>query len=451
MEQFKKALDALQRESRELITAVQEAMIQALLRDDIAPAHIALVLAQRFSAERIAFSFPVICFLDAILKEAKSLCVDPKRTAFFITIGQEFLTKLAPSLFINFHASPQVSPMLRDRVLRVLKRWSQAELLNEKHIFCLTRAVELGMPLSHSSSVKGTDIVADVNAVSVSKATMGPSGLVKGDLGVASDQIISNRDHTAMREVFTRAQAQSFRSILHQCVLIMEQLPSRYAQPYVELIRNENFHQLTAAALAFSKNLLEQLKRDLRFAKGSQEPIGSNTGDLSSSTAALGMSSVADASCIGARNTLSQLLYSMSLPSADEEQDDGHGLMSITSTSVSRYKSPFLTDTFQQHSLVERTGFGDFRRRHHGDGALAAFRTEYYPRKEATVRRPFRIPSALQTGGGAVRCWFLSPSQWVNEKDVANLATFRGTGENTSKPSETTSTLGVIRKRERSE
>ncbi|CCW71800.1 unnamed protein product [Phytomonas sp. Hart1] len=450
MERFQKVLDALQRESRELITAAQDAMMQTLLHDDVEPARIALILAQRFTEERIASSFPVVCLLDAMLKESKNPGKDPKRRAFFIAISQEFF-KLAPSLFLHFRTSPQASSVLRDKVLRVLKRWAQAQLLSAGQVGPLTRAVELGAPLSQDSGVKNEGTAADVKATHTGKANLDSSRITNSDPVNASDQRISNSDEAGMRKVLTHVQAQSFRSVLHQCVAIIEQLPLKDAQPYVELIRSENFHHPTMAALAFSKDLLAQLQRGSCLAKDHQGTVGTMVGAPSSSTAAPGKSAASDAARQDARTALSQLLHAMPSSTVREGAEDGLGPMSSTSTMVTRYRSPLLMDIFQQCSHAERTGFGEFRRRQQSSRALAASKMANYPRKEVSTCRPFRIPSALQAGGGAIQCWFPSPSQWVNEKDVANILTFYGRDSNLPKLDETTSIGGVPRKRERSE
>lgn len=406
MDHFQQRLDALQKDSKELILQGQQSIVDAVKDHQVPSQRVALALAQRFTPERIAGAFPVLCLLDALLntqqKDAGSVVA-----AVLTTVTQEFW-RVAPSLFEGFVRVYETQPQLKDKVLRMMRRWRQRKLLEDAVAGALLDAAEYGPRSTASTSA-------------VEAASTDPAG-----------------GGQAEEHFFSRSQAHSFGSILRQCTALLEQLPAERAQLYMNTIQEEQMTRPNHTSLRFFQGLLTELRRERtasQLVDGEEENLLATAEETPTDNS-------------DARAALGRLLDRLSAADVKAARSGATavGALSETSaTAVVRYNSPFFSDIFQRQSLVQRSGFGEFHKRRVTSSGDADW---YYPRREVVIARPFRIPAGRQVNGGAVRLWFPSPQAWVAAKDTANLALFAGRRD-TQLDRETTNVFSVARKRER--
>lgn len=423
MEAFQTKLDALQKESKDLITQAMQGLTTAALTGAVPPTRLAMTLAQRFTADRMTTSFPALCLVDAmVLRAAAPPTPGDRETAVMKAVLAEFWT-VAPTLFTAYATQPAV----KDKSMRVVRRWKQRKALPDPLVDELLSAMETG-PKVATAEPSGTD----------------PAARRGGDLQ-------GPRAQPANPDEFTTAQLQAFRSTLQSCTTMLEKMPPERSRLYTEAIRAERFTGPSKAAFAFLQALQAELRREL-MVDGSG---GGTRGEAASKPATSATEEDPERSA-DARAALGRLLDTLSHGSSggggsggagDGSSDGGAGVAGGGASHALRYTSPLFSDIYQRQSLTQRAGFGQLHKRKAMAGTAAQY---YYPRREATAARPFRVPAAKQLHGGAVRRWFPSPQQWVSEKDMANLALFEGRGDSQAER-ETSSLFSVARKRERAE
>lgn len=244
MDSFQAALDGLVKESKEQITQVQDAAASAVLAAHVVPHRLAVVIAQRFTRERVDTAFPVLCLLDAILVRtqaaAKAQATFPADHALAAVLG-EFWPMAETAFESIYDYGTTQPPAWREKCLRTVKRWKQRKLLKEEVVDRLVRAMEHGrveqkdsMSADHSVDNSNNNNINSSNpqgtpspTASANDATTGgdkspaPSG-TSADAFTASTARARPSAPAAAAVAFTAAQAQSFSATLQACMSARE-------------------------------------------------------------------------------------------------------------------------------------------------------------------------------------------------------------------------------------
>lgn len=461
MDAFQTALDELQRESREQITQVQEAASTAVLRAHVVPHRIAVAMAQRFTPDRIQTSFPVLCLLDATLvRTAAAAAASPTPgeadQALAAVLG-EFWTLDPATAFAAVHEYGVRQPAWGEKCLRLVRRWKQRKLLPEPLMTTLVTAMEKGATAATAAAAPGaapgtSQEAAVATSLPPSAAPAASSASVNnatrpaaGASSPSSSRVLAGAPPPA----FTAAQVRAFQATLQACMSALESLPAQRAALYVELVRSQHFRGPSRMASTFFEDLLKELRREVTM-------VSSTANNASASAASAGAGAAAkdgaDAASSGhAREALGKLLDQLHTSAADGGPGGsgaggtggaggasgaaGPGAQHSAATVVVRYVSPIFSDIYAKQPLGQRgAGFGTLLRRAGqvagggGGGASSAFYATYYPKPEANVLRPFRIPPARQMHGGAVRLPLPRPQEWVAAQDMAELTQYMSRG-----------------------
>lgn len=404
MEAFQQSLNTLRKESNELITQCQSAMVAAVERGNITPSRIAITLAQRFTEERIATSFPVLSLIDCMLSHLAKTppsAGQPTSVALAAVLGEFW--KLAPGLFVFYATVPDAG--LKDKTLKRLRRWKQRNLLTEPTVGKLIAAVEEG------PGKGGDDEGEEAREEGEGKADEAEEGA-----GRKQPQQHSERGR------FTHAQARAFAAVLRRCTSMLEQLPTARSRPYLELIEREHFTHPTAAAFAFFQDLLWELQQRERHGGSASSPSAAGKGGDEREG---GGGAEREGGAGSNRAALSRLLDKLSANSGDDAGRDAGGAPG--GSAVIKYTSPLFSDVHLRQSLAQRPGFAVLAKRRLPSvvgGGGSAGGDMYYPKREAKTQRPFRVPLSITQEGPAVRTWFPTPQVWLSIEDSADAPTF---------------------------
>ncbi|KEG06894.1 hypothetical protein DQ04_11741000, partial [Trypanosoma grayi] len=294
MDTFQARLDALQKQSKEQITAVMAAL-QDACSEGTQPVRIAVAIGNRLTGSQVAASFPVICLIDAMTTKQED--------AHIAAVLEEFW-RIAPPLFLNYATTDEA---LREKVMRALKRWGG------KKVF------------SPSISEK---LLAAMSGKEVKEVTV--------EANEADNARRASNETKGSKIDFTRSEVSGFCSILQTCMKMIQQLPPHRASMYLEVARKEKLLQTPSrSALLFFKGLHAELTRESALynsnvVKSEHQAFPA----LSSGTetkAALG-------------NLLDRLAKELASPAAPASSNTDH------SFHVVRYVSPLQSDICQRLS-----------------------------------------------------------------------------------------------------
>jgi hypothetical protein len=456
MEAFQAALDGLVKESKEQITHVQEAAASAVLQAHVVPHRIAVAIAQRFTPERVASAYPVLCLMDATLVRTGAAATAtatgvgsralPSVADQALTAVLKELWQLAEGIFVPLHDYGATQSAWRDKCLRLVRRWKQRRLLPESTADTLIRFVEHGAAATDGKTEEGA-VEGDQQQQQPNTTAGARSHHDSGEKRPAEEDRDTPSASTAARAgrthvpppaatSFTAAQAASFRATLQACLSALEGLPAERRTLYLDIIHAEHFRSPTRAALAFYERLLVDLRREVTTtttSSASSPPQTSSSSNNNNSNAA-GFSNEVDAA--HAREALGKLLDQLHTGGTDESlRNSGNssrgggnrpgGGATAAVTTAARYVSPIFSDIYAKQPLGQRgSDFGTLQRKAEHDGSHSAFYTSYYPKSAANAQRPFRIPASRQAHGGTVRRWFPSPQEWISSVDMADLTQY---------------------------
>ncbi|GET88293.1 hypothetical protein, conserved [Leishmania tarentolae] len=447
MDAFQSALDELQRESKEKIAQVQDTACAAVLQARVVPHRIAVAMAQRFTSDRVQSCFPVLCLLDAILARTTSASPSTSSEAdqALAAILAEFWT-LAPVAFMSIHGAGQLA--WREKCLRLVRRWRQRQLVPEPLITDLLTAMEKGSVTkepAESPSVTGISSSATSAAVTSSSSlptatTSGqplPSTTVTATAHATNAMASPAVSYSVSTPSFTATQARAFRSVLQACLSALESLQPARAALYLELVRSQHFLAPSRTSFSFFEDLLKELRREVTMASSLSTNRAASAG---------GKDGADPASNGHARETLGKLLDQLHIAAGDGATGlsaggrataagvAGPGAHHSAATTVVRYVSPIFSDIYARQALGQRgPGFGTLQRKAghggpSGGGTSSTFYTSYYPKAEANMQWPFRIPPARQMQGGAVRLHFPCQQEWVSAQDMADISQYASRG-----------------------
>lgn len=424
MDAFQAALDALTKESKEQITLVLEAAAAAVLTAHIVPQRLAVLVAQRFTPERVETAYPVLCLLDAALVRtastgsASSLSVFDQALAAVLTAFWE----VAPGVMTTVHDYGVTQPAWREKSLRLVRRWKQRRLLADSVVDAVLLAMEKGAVVADTaqeSATSGSGGAGNNAATSSSnEETVQRTGTASASPSAPSSSSAAPPTPTAL--AFTAVQARAFAATLQACMSTLEALPAPRRALFLELLHHQHFRTPTRTAMTFYEDLLADLRREVTSSTAAATAAGGEAHPRAGDAA--------DAAAAGhAREALGKLLDQ--LHTGGPEDDHGGrgraGAAPTAATTVVRYTSPLFLDLYAKQPLCQRgSGFGVLQRKAEHGSSNNAFYTSYYPKPVTNAQRPFRVPAARQMHGGAVRLWFPRPEEWVATQDMADLAQY---------------------------